>query len=409
MESGTWMDMLDQPALPGHVYLHVPFCRSKCVYCDFASIEAPSSRLTIAVFRALEAEVRRWGVASLPGVVETVYVGGGTPSLYADQVARLLRRVSTELPLRDGAEITVEANPDSVDETSLARIAAAGANRISVGVQTFDDHVLRLLGRVHNAWQAREAIRIAQTHFPELSVDLMCGIPGQTLDSWLTTVAEVARTGVGHVSVYPLSVEEGTPLAALIAEGRVLRTRSRCGGRHDARGRGDLRARRSPALRGRELRPSGKRVAAQHGVLDWSSVRGHGSRGARHVTTATARAVGIIHDTDDTPIDLCARVRTWCSKSPEPWLAGEGFALEVLAAEDAAREDVMLGMRLARGVTVADVERTGLTSVFESLAGDGLVVLDGVGRSARWRTTTQGWLLGNEVFGRVWNAEDEGC
>ncbi len=258
MDSGILADMLDQPSLPGHVYLHVPFCRSKCAYCDFASIEAPSSRLTIAVFRALEAEVRRWGTASLPGVVETVYVGGGTPSLYADQVARLLRRVVR----RAAACATAPRSPSRRTPTRstrrrLARIADAGANRISVGVQTLNDAELQLLGRVHSAWQAREALRIAQGLLPEVSADLICGIPGQTLDSWLTTVAEIASSGVTHVSVYPLVGRGRDAAGRARGRGTRARARPRYRGGHDARRRRHLRASgarcatRSPTTRGR--------------------------------------------------------------------------------------------------------------------------------------------------------------
>ncbi len=407
MDSGILADMLDQPSLPSHVYLHVPFCRSKCAYCDFASIEAPSSRLTIAVFRALEAEVRRWGTASLPGVVETVYVGGGTPSLYADQVARLLRRVSAELPLRDGAEVTIEANPDSVDETSLSRIADAGANRISLGVQTLNDSELQLLGRVHSAWQAREALRIAQGLFAQVSADLICGVPGQTLDSWVTTVHEIAQSGVSHVSVYPLSVEEGTEMEALVAEGRVREPDPDVAADMMLAAEGIFE--RAGLLRYEVANYARPGSESLHNVGYWTGHQYAGIGPGAHsmYTAATARHIGIL--APDDPLALGSRVRTWGAKSPEQWLAGAGFAWEALSADEVGREDVMLGMRLARGVTAADVERAGLSEVFEGLLAEGFVVREGTGRAIRWRTTVQGWLLGNEVFGRVWNAEDEGC
>jgi oxygen-independent coproporphyrinogen-3 oxidase len=407
MDSGILADMLDQPSLPSHVYLHVPFCRSKCAYCDFASIEAPSSRLTIAVFRALEAEVRRWGTASLPGVVETVYVGGGTPSLYADQVARLLRRVSAELPLRDGAEVTIEANPDSVDETSLSRIADAGANRISLGVQTLNDSELQLLGRVHSAWQAREALRIAQGLFPQVSADLICGVPGQTLDSWVTTVHEIAQSGVSHVSVYPLSVEEGTEMEALVAEGRVREPDPDVAADMMLAAEGIFE--RAGLLRYEVANYARPGSESLHNVGYWTGHQYAGIGPGAHsmYTAATARHIGIL--APDDPLALGSRVRTWGAKSPEEWLAGAGFGWEALSADEVGREDVMLGMRLARGVTAGDVERAGLSEVFEGLLADGFVVREGTGRAMRWRTTVQGWLLGNEVFGRVWNAEDEGC
>ncbi len=409
MDTGILADVLDQPSLPGHLYLHVPFCRSKCAYCDFASVEAASSRLTIAVFRGMEAEIRRWGQAALPGVLDTVYVGGGTPSLYAGQVARLLRRVSSELPVRDGAEVTIEANPDSVDEAGLSKMADAGANRISVGVQSLNDSELRVLGRVHSAWQAREAVELARRIFSEVSVDLICGIPGQTLDSWLSTVAEVAASGVTHVSVYPLSVEVGTPLETLVAEGRVREPDPDLAADMMLAAEGVLE--RAGLLRYEIANYAARGSESRHNVAYWTGHQYLGVGPGAHsmFTGATARAVAVVAHDDAAASQPESRVRTWCANGPEQWLAGEGFSAEVLSAEDAQREDVMLGMRLARGVPESDVDRTGLTHVFEELAREGLVAKSGIGRAARWHTTTRGWLLGNEVFGRVWNSEDDSC
>lgn len=409
MDAGAWSELLGGAALPSHVYLHVPFCRSKCAYCDFASVADASPRLTIAVFRALEAEIRRWRATSLPGIVETVYVGGGTPSLYADHVARLLRRVTTELPVRDGAEITVEANPDSADEAGLRAMASAGANRISMGVQTLNDAELAILGRVHSAAQAREAIRSATEVFAEVSVDLICGIPGQTLDSWLSTVAEIARSGVRHVSVYPLTVEQGTPLAELVTEGRVREPDPDAAGEMMLAAEGLLE---KTGLARYEVasyaRPGSE---CRHNLGYWTGRQYAGVGPGAHsmYNVATARTIGATPGLENGSLDESSRVRTWCARSPDEWLAGEGYGYEVLTPGEVAREDVMLALRLARGVSAADVANAGLAPVLESLARDGLVVLEGTSRNARWHTTTRGWLLGNEVFARVWNAEDDAC
>ena len=165
------------PALPAHLYLHVPFCRSKCDYCDFASVVPAEDDIVRAVFSGMRSEIVRWAAACLPGVVETVYVGGGTPSLFAEDVAELLDWVRQQLPVRAGAEITVEANPDSLDAASLEHLRAAGANRISLGVQSFDDGVLRFLGRAHDASAAWRVCELVRESGLELSVDLMCGVP----------------------------------------------------------------------------------------------------------------------------------------------------------------------------------------------------------------------------------------
>ena len=213
---------ISAPRLPVHFYFHVPFCRSKCAYCDFYSLTlrgAPTRLLRF--FRGLEAEVRQWADLCLPGEVNTVYIGGGTPSLCAEQVGRLLGLVRRVLPIADGAEITVEANPDSLSPEVLSVLEAAGVTRVSLGVQSFDDRILRVLGRAHDVARALEACEWVAASGAALSLDLMCGIPGQSMVSWRNSLGTAANMGARHVSVYPLSVEEGTPLAKAIARGEL--------------------------------------------------------------------------------------------------------------------------------------------------------------------------------------------
>ena len=245
--------------------------------------------------------------------------------------------------------------------------------------------------------------------FREVSADLICGIPGQTLDSWLTTVAEVASSGVTHVSVYPLSVEQGTPLDVLVAEGRVREADSDVAADMMLAAEGVFE--RAGLMRYEVANYARRGSESQHNVGYWTGHQYIGVGPGAHsmYTMATARAVGVLAPDEADKLEDGSRVRTWCAKAPEEWLAGEGFQWEVLSPAEVCREDIMLGLRLTRGVSAADVERAGLEDVFTGLSAEGLVAQQGSGRSARWCTTTQGWLLGNEVFGSVWNAEDEGC
>jgi oxygen-independent coproporphyrinogen-3 oxidase len=380
------------PGLPAHFYLHVPFCRSKCAYCDFASVAGADPQSVYATFLGMEAELRRWGASGLPGVVETVYVGGGTPSLHIPQVASLLDAALRELPIRSGAETTVEANPDSLSPAGLRALTASGASRISLGVQAFDDEVLRFLGRPHDARGARAALALVVDAGIEVSVDLMCGIPGQSMASWRESLAEAVEGGARHVSVYPLAVEEGTPLAAAVdaglapepdpdvaAEMMELAT--------DVLGAAGIERYEiaNHAARGHRSR---------HNTAYWTgrSYAGIGPGAHGMLDAATAAAVG--YD----PPPGAGRLRYAQPADIETWLFDSEPSEEWLTPAQAAREDVMLRLRLVEGVPAAQADRAGSTGALEALAADGLVEC----RAGNWVLTDRGWLLGNEVFARVW-------
>jgi oxygen-independent coproporphyrinogen III oxidase len=388
------------PGMPGHFYLHVPFCRSKCAYCDFASVAGCNADTVFAVFAGIEAEVQRWALSALPGVVETVYVGGGTPSLHAERVGRLLALLAATLPLRDEAEITVEANPDSLTKAALEALVTGGANRISVGVQAFDDGVLRLLGRAHDARQARAALALVHGAGVELSVDLMCGVPGQTMASWAETLEEALDAGARHVSVYPLSIEEGTPLSADVAGGTMPAPDPDSAA--DMMLLAEKRLGEAGIVRYEVANYAVPGHESRHNTAYWTgrSYAGIGPGAHGMLSPDVARTIGLDLGDDADALDI-ARVRYANRADIETWLTGERFDMELLSGPQAAREDVMLGMRLSAGVRDYSVTAAGLDGVLMGLAEAGLVEhIDG-----RWRTTQRGWLLGNEVFGRIWAGE----
>ena len=168
-------------------------------------------------------DVRRYSKQDELGEIESVYIGGGTPSFIGTKrLSSLLYAISVSTDLtREGLEFTMEANPDSLDERMVRDIWALGVNRLSIGVQSFDDEVLRILGRAHDADRAREAIRIAQDRFENVSIDLMCGIPGQSAESFKSSVEEAVQLGVKHVSVYPLTIEPFTYFDKLVMAGEM--------------------------------------------------------------------------------------------------------------------------------------------------------------------------------------------
>ncbi len=199
---------------PLGIYIHIPFCRSKCQYCDFYSLTTKDDKLLDSFIDAITAHMKEAGSLAPNHIVDTVYFGGGTPSFFgADGMATLLGAVRRHFDVAADAEITFEANPDSVSDKLLKRLRAEGFNRVSLGVQTDDDALLQKLGRPHNYAQAVAAVqRIRKAGFRNLSIDLMYGLPGQTLSAWQDTLRHVLTMGPEHMSCYGLKVEERTPL-----------------------------------------------------------------------------------------------------------------------------------------------------------------------------------------------------
>jgi oxygen-independent coproporphyrinogen-3 oxidase len=196
------------------VYVHLPFCPYICPYCDFAKWAWDDARAA-RYLEALSAEI-----ASAPVVAaRTVFFGGGTPSMYSPGViGALIDVLRARFALPDDAEVSVEANPDSSLPDRLGGLRAAGANRLSIGVQSFDQHELRVLGRQHTPATVGAAVRAARAAgFTNVSVDLIFGVPGQTEDSWAATLDAAVALDVEHMSCYGLTIEAGTPYAAWFA------------------------------------------------------------------------------------------------------------------------------------------------------------------------------------------------
>ena len=199
---------------PLGIYIHVPFCRSKCQYCDFYSLTTKDNRLMDDYLSAICAHIKEAGLLAPNYLVDTVYFGGGTPSLFgADGMITILNTVRKSFKVAPSAEITFEANPDSVSDRLLRRLRGEGFNRVSLGVQCDDDEILKKIGRPHNYAQAVSAVqRIRKAGYRNLSLDLIYGLPGQTLEMWQRTLSRVLELAPEHISCYGLKVEEGTPL-----------------------------------------------------------------------------------------------------------------------------------------------------------------------------------------------------
>ncbi|OPX87057.1 radical SAM family heme chaperone HemW [Pelotomaculum sp. PtaB.Bin117] len=206
------------------LYIHVPFCLKKCCYCDFVSYpysEAAAGTYLDALLK--EIDMYSLGLPDQEKQLASIFIGGGTPTcLSSGSLTAILDRLRRGFSLVPGCEITIEANPGTVDRQVLDVLRTSGVNRLSLGIQAFQDQLLSALGRVHTAAEAVEAIRAArEAGFDNLNLDFIFGIPGQTREEWLETISLAADLRPEHIAVYGLQLEERTPLERLVARGEI--------------------------------------------------------------------------------------------------------------------------------------------------------------------------------------------
>lgn len=206
-------DLYAAGSVPGGfgLYVHWPFCVSKCPYCDFNSHVADTVDDTVWRTNLL-AELDHYGIKTKGRRLDSVFFGGGTPSLMPpDTVAALLDRIGDYWDVPETLEITLEANPSSVEAQKFTGFRAAGVNRVSIGIQSFDDAALKFLGRAHSSAEALQAITIAEQSFERVSLDFIYALPGQSLAAWRAELEAALARGTGHLSLYQLTIEKGTP------------------------------------------------------------------------------------------------------------------------------------------------------------------------------------------------------
>jgi oxygen-independent coproporphyrinogen III oxidase len=207
--------------IPLGLYLHIPFCLQRCRYCDFNTF-AGLDHLMLPFVQSIQMEISRMAHYQEWGPVATLYFGGGTPTtLAAGSLSAILASIHDHFAVQPDAEISIEANPETLSPANLTEIRAAGFNRLSIGVQSLKDSELQFLGRIHSAEKARAAVREAMaTGFDSINCDFIFGLPGQSLSSWLESLSKGLSFGVQHFSLYNLTIEEGTPLGQWLSDGR---------------------------------------------------------------------------------------------------------------------------------------------------------------------------------------------
>jgi putative oxygen-independent coproporphyrinogen III oxidase len=374
---------------PFGIYVHVPFCVTRCGYCDFNTYTATelgsgASRESYAGLAVAEVGLAgRVLAGGAAGPVATVFFGGGTPTLLpAADLAAVLRAIDAEFGLAPDAEVTVEANPETVDQQKLADLRAGGFTRISLGMQSAVPHVLSVLDRVHQPGRPQQCAAWARAAgFEHVSLDLIYGTPGETDADWARSLESAVTAGPDHISAYALIVEEGTRLAAQIR-------------------RGDLAAPDDDELADRYLAAdkyltaaglgwyeisnwaASAAAACRHNQLYWTSGDWWGIGPGAHSHVGGTRWWNVRH-----PAAYAARVTA--GDSP-------GQAREILTAAERSMEQVMLATRLAAGCPLADLDPAGLAAAARAVT-DGLAEPDAYA-AGRVVLTTRGRLLADAVI-----------
>jgi len=321
------------------VYIHWPFCLSKCPYCDFNSHVRHGGVDEAGFVRAFACEIAATAARIGKRTVSTIFFGGGTPSLMAPQtVGAILEAVARSWTIAHHAEITLEANPTSVEATRFSGFRDAGVNRVSIGLQALDDAALRALGRLHSAREALDAVAIARAVFDRYSFDLIYARPGQTPDAWASELTCALAQAGEHLSLYQLTIEHGTPFYELHAAGKLLTPDE-----DTARALYDVTQAICaeaglPAYEvSNHARAEGE---CRHNLIYW---RGHEYAGIGPGAHGRLDIDG-------------ARHAIATEKLPQPWLArvrtrGHGIVSdEVLTREEVADEFLLMGLRLVEGV-----------------------------------------------------------
>jgi oxygen-independent coproporphyrinogen-3 oxidase len=372
---------------PLALYVHWPFCVSKCPYCDFnshvrASIDQNAWRDALLVDLAHEARL-------LPGrTLTSIFFGGGTPSLMEPAtVAAVIEAAAGHWAPTADVEITLEANPNSVEAARFADLRAAGVNRLSLGLQSFDDEALHFLGRAHSAREGFKALETAQRNFRRVSFDLIYALPGETEDSWSATLAQALSLGTSHLSLYQLTIEPGTRFASMVAH----------------RDFEPLDQDAAAALY--ELTDAMTSVAG----LPAYEISNHARPGHESRHNLTYWRYGDYAGVGPGAHGRRCGMRTVRHKKPENFLGavtrnGHGISEEAsLSAIESADEALVMGLRLREGVNPRAVaDRVGVADIVDwgrvdRLAGSGHLTRDG----SRIALTDKGRLLLDHILGEI--------
>jgi oxygen-independent coproporphyrinogen-3 oxidase len=381
------------------LYLHIPFCTAKCGYCDFNSY-AGHEHMIPSYADALVKDAMLWRDAVGGRSVETVFFGGGTPSLNpVEEMAKILEGVRATFNIDPNAEVALEANPGSITTEYLRGLRDIGFNRLSIGIQSFDDEELVVLDRVHTGQQARQAYASArEAGFVNVNLDLIYGLSEQSLDAWQRTLEEALALGPEHLSLYALTVEEGTPLARDVARGRVPAPDPDMQAEHYEWTQERLaRAGFDHYEISNWARPG---YRCRHNLVYWQNREYLGLGAGAHSFFNGVRFSAVL---------LPNRYAELVDESAAALADGSGTMLHIVGAETVTpqlsmADTLILGLRLLDGVDAGAFAHRYGRSV-DDVYGDVLAEFTGYGLLERTpthlRLTPRGRLLSNELFQRL--------
>ena len=388
------------------LYVHVPFCKTKCPYCDFNTYQGIEN-LIEPFLAAITSEITCWGDALAHPPVKSVFFGGGTPSyLPPGDIERILVAIQSSFLVDPAAEISIEANPGDLDEAACAGILNQGVNRLSIGVQSLDNDLLNLLGRRHQASEAVEAFQSArQAGFDNVNLDLMYGLPNQSMEQWQKTLSSLIELTPEHISLYALTIEEGTPMHRWATEGKIPEPNS------------DLAADMYQHAR-EVLAEAGYHHseisnwslpdrACEHNLVYWENGPYLGVGPGAHSRLGDYRFWTVL-----SPRDYNTKAATWADSGVQPLAELVETALpgiptlgswEHLSLETTCSETMFLGLRLLDGLNLSEasaIAGTDLAKKFQTPIQEclnlGLLEQDG----DCLKLTMQTYLVANQAFTR---------
>ena len=358
------------------MYIHIPFCKQRCLYCDFVtSVESNEGIMSNYVDSLIE-DIRVANKEGKLSSIETIYIGGGTPTHLGNKLlTSLIYFLSITLDFSKLKEFTIECNPESLNDPLVKDLYSLGVNRLSLGVQTFNDEFLNMIGRVHDSNKARSAIEMALARFENVSIDLMCGLPGQALLNWEEDLDTAVKFDIKHISVYPLTLERTTPLAKFI------------------------RKRKLPGID--EDLQADMMEAADNFLRDFDFAR-------YEVSNYSKPGFESMHNLSYwTGVPYIGFGKSACAMTQNDerrMRVQDGRVLDDLNKPQMVAEDLMMKMRTVKGVSFQEVEKarqylSRVDEVFNNLLDEGFIQT--VDNS--YIPTKRGWLSGNVLYGEIFD------
>lgn len=358
------------------MYIHIPFCKKRCSYCDFVTSAEMTETVMRTYVEGLINDIKKAGAEGKLREIETVYIGGGTPTHLGNSIlTSLLYFLSITLDMGNVKEFSIECNPESLTDNIIKDAFSLGVNRLSLGVQSFDDEFLKILGRVHDSNTAKNAIEMALARFDNVSIDLMCGLPGQTIIDWEDDLKCAMQFDIKHISVYPLTLDRKTEIAKLI------------------------RKRKLPAID--EDLQADMMESAETFLKNYNFSRYEVSNYAR---PGFESIHNLAYWTGVPYIGFGKSACTMTQSGDRRMRVQDGIVLDDLDKPQMVAEDLMMKMRTLKGVSVKDLENSKLylnrvNEVFEHLLQEGLIERN----KDCFVPTKKGWLSGNVLYGEIFD------